>query len=298
MSQINVCLSSDNNYAKHAGVVIASILYNAASDDNLVFYVLDGGINTEVKKDFDKLKQIKECEINFIQIDEKMFEDYKKIKTHFYISLASFYRLKMASLLPKVDRIIYFDCDFVICTSLKDLYNTDMENKPIAGVLDTDKRKTKKNPSYINSGLVLFDLKKIREENIEDKFLKYAIENSSTITIGDQEILNEVLKGNIKILEDEWNVQSSNFINRSSYTKHPKAIHMLAKPWVYASNCIHKKEYYKYLQMTPWALNEQDYKHWTVDNERASIIDYVKRRPLFFLRPRFYEALFKTYILK
>ena len=61
MSQINVCLSSDNNYAKHAGVVIASILYNAASDDNLVFYVLDGGINTEVKKDFDKLKQIKEC---------------------------------------------------------------------------------------------------------------------------------------------------------------------------------------------------------------------------------------------
>ena len=295
MTEINVCLSCDNNYAKHAGVVIASVLSNADTDDTLNFYILDGGISDEIKNDFYKLKNIKDCQIFFINIDKELFKPYESVKTHFYVSMAAYYRLKLASLLPKVNKIIYFDCDFVICSSLKELFLSDLDGKPIGGVLDTDKRKIRKNPTYINSGMILFDLDKIRKEKIEETFLKYAIDNQETITVGDQEIINEVLKGNIKLLDSDWNVQSSNFINRSSYTKHPKAIHMLAKPWVYASNCIHKKEYYKYLQMTPWALNSDDYKHWTVDNERDSIIDYIKRRPLFFLRPRFYEALFKTY---
>ena len=33
----------------------------------------------------------------------------------------------------------------------------------------------------------------------------------------DQQIINEVLKGRIKLLPSKWNVQSSNFTNRSSY---------------------------------------------------------------------------------
>ena len=71
---------------------------------------------------------------------------------------------------------------------------------------------------------------------------------------------------------------------------------MLAKPWKYASACIHKQEYFKYLQETPWAITQEELKHWTIDNERDSIIAYIKKRPFFWLRPNFYVAIFYKFI--
>lgn len=298
MSRINVCLSCDNNYAQHAGVTIASILANSNEFDDLHFYILDGGISSENCEKMHQLKNIKNCTINLIKIDENLFTEYKNIKTHSRLPLASFYRLKLSGLLPDIDKIIYFDCDFVVCSSLNELVNIELGDNIIAGVNDISNKKCRLNKTYINSGMVVFDLNKIREQKIEEDFLTWTKENAETIKLGDQEIINEVLKNRIKIIDEKWNVQSSNFINRSSYTNHPKAIHMLAKPWSFGRACIHKKEYYKYLQITPWALNEEDYKHWTIDNERYSIIRYIKKRPFFWLRPHFYVALFYKFLKK
>ncbi len=298
MEKINVCFSCDENYARHAGVVIASILNNADKNDELNFFILNGGIQEETKLKFEELKSIKDCEITFVDIDEELFNEYKKVKTHYYISLPAYYRLKLPSLLPQINKIIYFDCDFIICTSLKELFNKELDNCIIAGVNDTDKNKVKLNSQYINSGMILFDLNKMREEKIEEEFLTWTQKHFAEIKLGDQEIINEVLKGKIKIIEKEWNVQSSNFINRSSYTRKPKAIHLLGKPWRFARACYHKKLYFDYLQKTPWKLSEKDYIHWTRDNQIASIFRYFKKRPLFFLRPAFYVAFWHTYIKK
>ena len=80
------------------------------------------------KQEILSLKSIKDCNIIFVEIDSALFEDYTKIQTHSYITLATYYRLKLASLLPNTDRIIYFDCDMVINSSLRDLFNTDIDN--------------------------------------------------------------------------------------------------------------------------------------------------------------------------
>ncbi len=298
MSDINVCLACDNNYAKYAGVVIASVLANANDDDNLNIYILDGGIEEDKKNEILSLKSIKDCRIEFVGIDESMFEDYKKVATHKYISIATYYRLRLSTLLPDVDRIIYFDCDMVVNSSLAELFNTELGDNIIAGVRDINKRMLKKNPSYINAGLVLFDLKKIREQGIEQQFYDYTNKNFETITVGDQQIINDVLNGRIKIVGDEWNVQSSNFTNRSSYTKHPKVVHYVArkKPWHFGSFSFHRALYFKYLQLTPWKLTTAKEKfYWYYLNQLKSLVDYVFYRPLFLFRPRFYEAVLKTY---
>lgn len=300
MTPINVCLACDNNYAKYAGVVVASVLANSKDDEDLRFYILDGGISENKKTEILSLKSIKDCKIEFVQIDEAMFEDYKKVATHKYISIATYYRLRLATLLPEVERIIYFDCDMVVNSSLNNLFNVELGENVIAGVRDINKRMLQQNPSYINAGMVLFDLNKIREENIEQKFYDYTNENFETIKMGDQTIINEVLKGRIKIVEDEWNVQSSNFTNRSSYTKHPYIIHYVAKrkPWHFGSFSVHRQLYFKYLQMTPWKLNGFKEKfYWYYLNQVMSLINYVIYRPLFLFRPRFYEAIFKSYIV-
>lgn len=297
---INVCVACDNNYSKYAGVVIASVLANSNEDENLSFYILDGGIEQSQKDKILELKSIKDCNIEFVNIDESLFDEYKKVKTHAYITLSAYYRLKLPSLLPNINRIIYFDCDFIINSSLLDLFNTKLEESPIAGVRDIDLKKVKKNNSYVNSGMLVMDLANMRKLDLETKFLNWTREHINTIKCGDQEIINETCKGMIKIVDDEWNVQSSNFTNRSSYTHNPKGIHFVArkKPWHFASFSYHRDFYFKYLQLTPWKLSEEELKHWTIDNQKASIIEYLKYRPLFFLRPRFYKALYLTYIKK
>lgn len=298
MTDINICVSCDNNYSKYAGVVIASILSNSSKGDNLSIYVIDGGISEQHKEEILSLKSIKDCKINFVNVDQQMFDDYAKVRTHSYLTIASYYRLKLSSLLPNVDKIIYFDCDMVINSSLAELFNTDMENCLIAGVLDLNKRELKRNPNYVNAGMLVFNLKNMRLDGTENRFLEWTKENIDSIKVGDQTIINEVCKGKIKIVPDVWNVQSSNFTNRSSYTNKPNVVHFVArkKPWHWASYSFHRNLYFKYLQLTPWKLSEEEYKHWTKDNQIASLIEYVKYRPFFFLRPRFYEAIIKTYI--
>ena len=200
-NRINVCVSCDDNYAKYAGVVIASVLANADNDDNLYFYILDGGISEENKEKIASLKSIKNCEINFVSIDEKMFEDYKNVKTHQYISIATYYRLKAPTLLPDVDKLIYLDCDMVVNTSLKELFNKDTSNYLLAGVSDNKTRMVKENPTYVNAGMLVMDLNNMRKDGTDEKFFNYTKENINKITKDD--INDFALKNNIRLNSNE-----------------------------------------------------------------------------------------------
>ena len=293
---INICVACDDNYSKYAGVVIASILANALNDEKLAVFILDGGISEGHKKEIASLQSIRDFELNFIEIDQSLFSEYANIKTHSYITIATYYRLRLASLLPHIDKIIYFDCDMVINSSLYELFHTNMDGFLIAGVQDINKKMIKKNPTYVNAGMLIFNLEEIRKNGIEEKFLSWTKAHSAEIKTGDQTIINEVCKGKIKLVAPVWNVQSSNFTNRSSYTNTPRVIHFVArnKPWKDKCFSIHKNLYFKYLQLTPWKLNNTELSKAL----KSNAMEYFKYRPLFWLRPRFYKALLKTYIFK
>lgn len=300
---INICLSSDDNYAKYAGVVIASVLLSAKQEDNFNFYILDGNIKQENKDKILSLKNIRNCNIEFVRIKEELFEIYKKIGTHSYISLSTYYRLKLASLLPEVSKVLYLDCDVIVNSDIKELFETDITNFYATGVTDTAMKSSGWVPKledgnlYFNAGVLLFNLDKIRQDNIEDKFAQYTQENFENIRVGDQQIINVVCQGKIKESDSSWNVQSSNFVNRSDYTKHPKIVHYVGrqKPWIFGSMNYWKNLYFSVLQKTPWAIPETEKFKWTVLNQICSIFNYLKYRPLFMFRPRFYKALYKTY---
>lgn len=299
---INICLSADNNYAPYAGVVIASVLKNSKPEDELCFYILDGGIEDINKQKLKSLVSIKSCGIHFVPVDQEKFDDYKKITTHSYVSLATYYRLKLSQLLnTDVERAIYLDCDIVVNDSLAELFNTDLEGNYIGGIMDIRvKYKPKwKNRTYINAGVLLIDLKKMRQDKIEKKFLEYTKENIENITAGDQDIINYTLDGKIKILDDLWNVQVSSFLSRSNFTKYPKIIHYIAKkkPWKFGSYSYFKEKYFEYLSYTPWAISEEEKFRWTVWNEICSILNFVIDKPLFLFRPKYWEAVFAS-ILK
>lgn len=300
MNNINVCLACDDNYAKYAGVVIASILYNADNNTSLSFYILDGGISNEHKNAILTLKSIKNCIIEFIQISDSMFEDYKKIKTHSYISLATYYRLKLPTLLPTISRVIYLDCDIVVNSDLLELFNTNLGENCFAGCFDINLKMLENNPTYVNAGVLVIDMDNMRKNNLEEAFLNWTKENFNTITCGDQEIINEVCKEKITIVDGKWNTQVIDFVKRSNYCRKPSIIHYIAKgkPWHRASVSYYKNYYIKYFQMTPWKKNKFEELKYRYVEQLISIFKFIKSRPLFFLQRKFYLAAFKTYFVK
>ncbi len=45
---ISICMATDDNYAQHAGVTIASILTNAAPSDKLKIYILHKNLSKKI----------------------------------------------------------------------------------------------------------------------------------------------------------------------------------------------------------------------------------------------------------
>ena len=127
-----------------------------------------------------------------------MFDAYKDVGTHSYISLSAYYRLKLPSILVELDKVLYLDCDVIVNTSLKDLYDTDITDYYAAGVKDIAMTssgyvpKLENNNIYFNTGVLLLNLDKMRKDKIEIEFEDYTIKNIQSIKVGDQEILNKV----------------------------------------------------------------------------------------------------------
>ncbi len=253
--QINVCFASDNNYVQYMATSIISILKNANSDDELNFYILSNNIKQEYKDKILELKKIKRCKITFLDVDEQEFKNCPTFNNH--ITITMYYRYKIANLLPLINKIIYLDCDVIVKQSLKELFSINLNNNIIGAVEDIGYTSLQKNGSkhyifkgfYINSGILLIDLKKWRENNIEQNLFEFTQNNIDKISIGDQDVINGVLKDRIYPIDYKWNVQDSFYryknnevkqhINKFEIikaSKRPAIIHYTFKykPW----NCV------------------------------------------------------------
>ena len=302
MNEINVCYTCDNNYAKYTGVSIASLLKNANNDDNLTIYIISNDISEENKNKIYKLTEIKNANIIFIKPEENQYKEFKDTKTTEYLPIASFFRLKIASLITDTNKIIYIDPDTIINTSLAELYKTDISNYYCGGILDIGYKRLgrkidlKNNEIYVNSGVLLINLDKWRKERAEEKFIKYAKEYQSKISLGDQDLINICFAGEILELDKKWNVQVVNFCSRSLYTLNFGILHYTgkSKPWVFGSYMPFKKYYFESLNLTTW---DKPNKNWIIKSNIIGFFLYLRHRPLFILRPGFYKSIY-SYILK
>ncbi len=302
MNEIKVCYTCDDNYAKYTCVSIASILKNASNDDNLTIYIISNNISEENKNKLENLKTIKDFRLKIITPTNDLFKDFQGIRTTDYLPIASFFRLKISSLITDIDKVIYIDPDTIVNKSLTELYNIDISNYYCGGILDIGYKRLgkkiglKNNEFYINSGVLLINLEKWRREKAEEKFINYASENLDKITLGDQDLINKCFAGNILKLDGKWNVQVVNFCSRSDYTQNFNILHYTggAKPWKFGSYIPLKKYYFKYLDLTTY---DKPNKIWHIKSTIVGFFLYLKHRPLFILRPGFYKSIF-SYILK
>lgn len=118
----------------------------------------------------------------------------------------------MSDFLPQdLERVLYLDCDVIINQSLNELWNIDLRGCTIGALRDAFSSHYRKNielePNDImfNSGVMLVDLKKWKENNIENKVLDFIKRKNGRIQQGDQGALNAVLSKSTYCFEPRFN---------------------------------------------------------------------------------------------
>lgn len=204
---MNVVYSSSDLYSELCGISIVSLFENNKDIDDIIVYIIDNNISDKNKKRLLNTSKKYDRKIIFVYTI-----DIEKItKTNIYVgrwNIGTFFRLYLSSIIPQdVDKIIYIDCDMIIRHSLKEIYNMDMDKYLVAGVDDCRSDLYRKEIGcrpgtiYINNGFMLINLKKWREEHVENKFSDFITSRKGDLTYMDQAPMNGVLVPENKIFE-------------------------------------------------------------------------------------------------
>ena len=218
---IPVILSADNNYAGQMYVTILSILDNSRDSHYYFYLTVPDDFSSENKKKLIKLITKYGAKFVFITLKDEFDGVQRTIKR---ISTPTYYRLLAANFIPlNFDKCIYLDVDTCVCSDLKCLFEIQLDDNYLASVIEppiakpSEIRAKELNlpscTSYINAGVLLMNLKKIRDDNLTDKFkilCKQKFPNQ------DQDVLNIACYGHIKTIPCKFNASPRNLFNIKS----------------------------------------------------------------------------------
>lgn len=283
---LHVVYSSDNNYAQHVGVSMVSLFENNKKFEHIDVYLIENNVSQDNKNKIKEICNKYKRTIKFIGFAE--ISDKLNLNIGNTISLNAYARLFLPSAIEKnIDKIIYFDCDSIINSSLYELWQTDINEHYAAGVCDTVSDNTKIkvsmpiNSPYINSGMLVINLKKWREDEIERRFIEFIQEHQGKVFHHDQGTINGVLNKKFFILHPKYNAMTTYFTMsrneimqyygmRDYYSEveiieaiyNPVFIHytpaFVNRPWI--KGCKHPlaARYHEYLMISPWKDSRPD----------------------------------------
>lgn len=180
-----------------------------------------------------------------------------------------YYRLLAGELLPQnLEKIIYIDPDILVINSLSALWEMDISGFLFAGASHTGKTDMANNVNkirlgtdtdYYNSGFLLINLKRAREEIVPEEIFAYADENYKNLLLPDQDILNAMYGHKIYPLEDViYNYDARNYSTYLLKTKGEADMGWIMENTVILHFCGRDK---------PWKKNHRSrftslYKHY------------------------------------
>ncbi len=267
-SRFNVCFATDNNYAQHCGVAVTSLLKNTKCPQNFDILILnDGSLSRKNRQKFKRLEQnFPGTNIFLLTIDNSVFKDFPIMEnTHF--TEAVYYRFIIPKVLNKIDKIVYLDSDLVVNSDLVELFNVDIGENYIGAVQDIigyenqERLNLNSERYYCNSGVLIMNLKAMRNDNISERLINWTNENKELIMWPDQDVINVVLEDKIYYLDLSWNLQE--FPNApydfdkediDKAVKSPKIIHYIGhiKPWQSYFKRMYSNKYFEMLLLSPW----------------------------------------------
>ena len=198
----------DNRYIYSCIVFLVSLLDNRAKSTFYIIHILTDGQMT-----LDSMNKIKNVTEYFGKYYSKVMfynlgGDFKGA-TLYHSVLSVYYRIALPSVLSKIDRVIYSDIDVLNFKDLTEMYNIKFKKDMyICGVLDNYGTKKEiedfgiKIDKYINGGVLLMDLKTMRENSVEKNLRDFI--KTHVLKLADQTAINGVCHNNIQIISYKY----------------------------------------------------------------------------------------------
>ncbi len=271
-STIHIACNIDINYVKYCGVMLTSLFENNINAEFNIHIITDD-LPLDKIQTLNNIAGAYNNRISFYFKNKDLMQGLPE-DGNTYISSAAYYRCFLSEILPAtIKKVLYLDCDIIVNGSIKELWNTDISNYPLAAVEDMwsnvdanyERLSYDKKFHYFNSGVLLMNLDYLRKYDLVKHVYEYAKANYEKLYYGDQDILNGLFHETKLFMPFKWNAQDGFFRRRRKIRaevwkevddaiKNPVIIHYTGskKPWQYASKHPLKQEYYKYLNMSPW----------------------------------------------
>ena len=245
MSKINIAFGVTKDWLKYTYVTICSILLNASPEDEYNFYILCDQPDENFEQIRKKLQNIypypcPKSNYHFIKMNNS---DFYGVIHDTRVGVSASYRLKLPSLV-KEDKILYLDSDLVVLGDIKELWEYDINDYLIGAVEDKYSEmmachaNLPEGSIYINSGVMLMNLKKFRQTGLETVIFNKLRENN---TYSDQDVINDICQEQILYLPLKYNLMvlrgdTNSFPNRREEFEtsllSPFIIHYTIKPWI------------------------------------------------------------------
>lgn len=200
LNNIHIAMSLNDNYTYPIMVSITSIILNSNKNTFIEFHILIGkDVKNENKKKITSLKRLNHnIKFSFHYVGNN-FNGWIHGKKK--LTVASFYRSIAAELIKNVDKIIYLDGDTLTYSDLSEMYQLNMNNLYFRGVREVLLPGNKS----ICAGVMLMNLKLIRENHVFDTFKNYYLKYfNKKKYYGDQQIINTLFSDKINYLPPKF----------------------------------------------------------------------------------------------
>ena len=240
---IPVFFAADDKYVPFLAVTLQSIKEHSSSENEYRIYVLHAGVSDDGS---DKIKKFESenFKVYFVDVTDRLAVLSEELHLRDYYSCATYFRIFIAMMFPEYDKAIYLDSDIAVRCDLAEYFDTELGDNYVASVPDCAEggapvfQEYTKHvlgidaENYFNAGVLLLNLKALRDEDFYGKF-SALLKKYKFVVAQDQDYLNVICKGTVKLLADVWNAIPVG--GETQRLKDPKIIHynLTMKPWHY-----------------------------------------------------------------
>lgn len=244
---VPIFFSVNDAYSPFLATAIHSIRENASPDFSYHIHILTDDISEENRRKLSALGA-KDFGIEFHPLSRllRSLPAVEKLSQHCFgafSSLTIYFRLFIPELFPQYDKGIYLDADLVVPGDISRLYREPLGRRLVGAVADYSIQKIAPfmqyideyvgvdHKNYVNSGVLLLNMKRLREVDLSGRFLSWVEKYGLETVAPDQDYLNALCWDGIHYLDPDWNAMPSECL---SSMDNPQIIHfnLASKPWL------------------------------------------------------------------
>ncbi len=206
---MNILVTINSQYVKQLNILLNSI-QKSNKDEKFNVYVLNRNLTGEQLKEIQKGLDLDNFYITDIKVNEKEITELPVYDQRYPVEI--YFRIFVAKYLPNdVDRVLYLDSDTLVINKLDELYNMDFDGnyfiaathiKKVLHKFNEIRLGMEKDKPYINTGVLLINLKELRKIEIEKEVADFIQKNEKKLILPDQDIISAIYGDKIKLVSD------------------------------------------------------------------------------------------------